>query len=145
MPADDALRQSVLALFDLFSIKLEEHKYSSHYQKIRSQASQVRGHHAPPQNSQAGEHHTVPIALPTVSAAAPPPPTVTFLTDSDRGGSNGQTAASSRGDHRGGQAGGGEEEEAGGDYSQQQVQVVQTDSGEILLVTCDPIMPEPDR
>jgi hypothetical protein len=31
------------------------------------------------------------------------------------------------------------------DYTSQQVQVVQTDSGEILLVACDPFLQEPDR
>jgi hypothetical protein len=38
-----------------------------------------------------------------------------------------------------------EQQQEATDYTSQQVQVVQTDSGEILLVTCDPILQEPDR
>jgi hypothetical protein len=57
--------------------------------------------------------------------------------------------SSFRRDDRYEDVGGGADDDDGGimeDYSSSQhVQVVQTDSGEILLVTCDPLLQEPNR
>ena len=132
LPGDESLRCRVLSLFALFSIQLE----LKHSDTTRANGPESA------RNCAVDSVGLPPPRTVTFRSSAPPPP----VSNSEEQQQFSQQQQQQH-DHRIMTDDSRVEEEGGGgeDYSGQQVQVVQTDSGEILLVTCDPLLQEPDR